>query len=68
MKSNLHDKIKIYVEIGSVLLAAISALGMFLSLREMRIDREAAYAPCIVMNPVEHSIEWDEKLIDNNLQ
>ena len=62
MKPNLHDKIKIYVEIGSVLLAAISALGMFLSLREMRIDREAAYAPCIVMNPVEHSIEWDENL------
>lgn len=55
-KVTLADKINIIM----TFLTFLSVVGVFITLHEMKVQRNAAYNPTIVMNPVEVSFEWDE--------
>ena len=52
----LQDKINIIMAV----LTFLSVIGVFFTLHEMKIQRNVAYKPSIVMNPVEVTFEWDE--------
>ena len=67
-KKEKREKFKFYMDIGTIILSLISVVCVWLTLREMKIDRDAAYAPCIVMNPIDTTIEWDEEQQEEWLQ
>ena len=50
----LADKINIVMEIFTF----ISVIGVFVTLSEMKVQRNMSYSPSIVMNPVEVSFAW----------
>ncbi len=52
----LTDIINIFI----AFLTFLSVIGVFVTLREMKVQRNMAYSPSIVMKPVEVSFEWDE--------
>ena len=43
------------------LLTLISVVLVGKTLTEMQIARDAAYHPCIVMNPIKEKAEWDKE-------
>lgn len=53
---SLADKINIVM----ACLTFLSVIGVFVTLNEMKVQRNMSYSPSIVMNPVEVSFEWDE--------
>ena len=53
----LSDKIDIIM----ALLTLISVVLVGKTLTEMQIARDAAYHPCIVMNPIKEKAEWDKE-------
>ena len=55
-KVSLSDKINMVM----TFLTFLSVVGVFVTLNEMKLQRDTSYAPSIVMNPVEVSFEWDE--------
>lgn len=42
------------------LLTLFSVIGVFFTIIEMRMDRNAAYKPDILINPIEITFSWDE--------
>lgn len=53
---SIADKINIVMAI----LTLLSVVGVFFTIHEMRKDRDAAYKPAILMNPIEFEISWNE--------
>ena len=72
MKATLHRHHKTatqkaetlsYGDIINIVVAVftlLSVIGVFWTILEMRRDRDAAYRPAIVMNPIEISFSWNE--------
>lgn len=48
-----------YINITIAFLTFLSVVGVFLTLVEMRKDRDAAYKPSILMNPKNFEITWN---------
>lgn len=48
-----------YINIMIAFLTFLSVIGVFLTLVEMRKDRDAAYKPSILMNPKNFEITWN---------
>ena len=49
------------INIVMAMLTFFSVLGVFFTILEMRRDRDAAYRPTIVMNPIEIHFSWDSE-------
>lgn len=49
------DKIQIFI----AFISFISLIGVLLTLLEMKIERDAAYKPTILMNAVDYQISWN---------
>lgn len=47
------------INIAIAFLTLCSVIGVFVTIFEMRADRNAAYMPTILMNPIENEISWD---------
>ena len=52
---SISDKIQIVM----VILTFLSLIGVLLTLKEMQVERNAAYNPTILMNASDFSISWD---------
>lgn len=47
------------IQIIMAILTSLSLVGVFLTLREMQIERDAAYKPTILMNATNYEISWN---------
>ncbi len=55
------DNLKFVIEIIAAIATAIAAIVGLLTINEMRIDRNSAYKPSILINPTQYEYSWDEK-------
>lgn len=58
-KTKVWNLIPNIMQIIMVLLTCLSLVGVFLTLHEMQIERDAAYKPTILMNAVDYQISWN---------
>lgn len=58
-KKKLSFLLSDIIQIFMVVMAAMSFIGVLLTLNEMRKDRDAAYKPAVFMNTVDYQVSWD---------